>query len=105
MGRVAIALLISLAMGAMSSAGYIGAGSLYAKEELYIGASLDSEKDKAIGIAKEVCDRERLNWEDVAIMNRGGGRWRITITSYEQGKTLVVEVDARDGTILSKSFK
>lgn len=115
MRRVVIVFLISLAAFAMANSGFIAPQSSYAEGDLYINATLDSEKEKAIGIAsekgkvisiaKEICDREKLSWEDVAIRSLGEGRWRITITSFEQGRTLTLEIDAGSGIILSKSFK
>ena len=105
MRRVAIVLLISLEACVITSSGFIETRSLYAEEGLQTSDTIDAERERAINIAKEACERERLGWEDVAIRNLGEGRWRIAITSLEQGRTLVMEIDATDGIVLKKYFK
>lgn len=105
MKRAAIALLMISIVGTTVHAEPVGTQGSYAGLDLYLSDSPDGHREKAIGMAKEICDKENLTWEDVTIKNLGHGRWRITVTSLEQGRTLMVEVDARAGIVLSKSVK
>lgn len=104
MKRVTALSVILTAVILMTGPVFCEEQSYYAVISLRAG-SPDAYKEKAISMAKEICDKERLAWEDITVRKLGDSRWRVTVTSLEQGKTLVVEINAKDEIVLSKVFK
>ena len=94
-----------VAVGVMANMSLVETRSSYADVELYINNSPDAYREKAINMARDICNEERLLWEDVTVKDLGAGLWRVTVTSFEQGRTLTVDLNTKDGIVLSKSLK